>query len=114
MTTESRASLFEGAVNALPFSVLAVDGEATIVYGNEAWHRSATVMQLLMPNTGIGHPYLSVLDSVLVVDFWRMLSAELDGVSGIEYIAYGRGQLADRDTMTLKQLWGETPMHYGT
>jgi len=52
--------------------------------------------------------------SVLVVDFWRILSSELDGAAGIEYMPYGRGPAIDRDTETLKQLWGETPMHYGS
>ena len=52
--------------------------------------------------------------SVLVVDFWRILSAELDGAPGIEYMPYGRGPAADRDDQTLKQLWGETPTHYGS
>ncbi len=67
MISESRASLFEGAVNALPFSVLAVDGAATIVYGNDAWRRSATALQVRLPDTGIGHAYIPVLDSVLSV-----------------------------------------------
>ncbi len=68
MISESRARLFEGAVDALPFSVLAVDGRASIVYGNEAWRKSATALQVRLPNTGIGHPYLTVLDSVLSVE----------------------------------------------
>ena len=52
--------------------------------------------------------------SVLVVDFWRLLSKELDGASGIEYMPYGRGPARGRDTNTLQQLWGETPTHYGS
>jgi UDPglucose 6-dehydrogenase len=52
--------------------------------------------------------------SVVVVDFWRILSAELDGAAGIEYVPYGCGQAADMTNSTLKQLWGETPTHYGS
>ena len=48
---------------------------------------------------------------VLVVDFWRILSHELQGIEGIEYVPYGRGGAAGDDV--LKQLWGETPTHYG-
>ena len=48
---------------------------------------------------------------VLVVDFWRILSAELSGVDGIEYMPYGRGGAAADDV--LKKLWCETPAHYG-
>jgi UDPglucose 6-dehydrogenase len=48
---------------------------------------------------------------VLVVDFWRILSDQLSGVEGIEYVPYGRGA-AGADGV-LKQLWGETPTHYG-
>jgi UDPglucose 6-dehydrogenase len=51
--------------------------------------------------------------SVLVVDFWRLLSAELDGAPGIEYIAYGRGPACIGPADALKQLWGGTPTHYG-
>jgi len=68
MVPEYRGSLFEGAVDALPFSVLAVDGDATVVYGNMSWRRSATAMQVPLPNTGIGHPYVRVLESVLRVE----------------------------------------------
>jgi UDPglucose 6-dehydrogenase len=48
---------------------------------------------------------------VIVVDFWRILSDQLSGVEGIEYVPHGRGgAVADE---VLKQLWGETPTHYG-
>ena len=50
--------------------------------------------------------------SVVVVDFWRLLSAELDGAAGIQYMPYGRGLGAA--TSILEQLWGETPTHYGS
>jgi UDPglucose 6-dehydrogenase len=50
--------------------------------------------------------------TVLVVDFWRILAAELSGVEGIEYVGYGRGAQKPADDV-LKQLWGETPTHYG-
>jgi UDPglucose 6-dehydrogenase len=48
---------------------------------------------------------------VLVLDFWRILSDQLAGVDGIEYVPYGRGGVAGEEM--LKQLWGETPTHYG-
>jgi UDPglucose 6-dehydrogenase len=51
--------------------------------------------------------------SVLVVDFWRLLAAELEGASGIEYVPYGRGPAAAGAADVLRQLWGETPKHYG-
>jgi UDPglucose 6-dehydrogenase len=49
---------------------------------------------------------------VLVVDFWRILSDNLSGVDGIDYVAYGRGQ-ALTNVDVLKELWGATPSHYG-
>jgi UDPglucose 6-dehydrogenase len=49
---------------------------------------------------------------VLVVDFWRILSDQLSGAKGIEYVAYGRGA-ATVGTDVFKQLWGATPTHYG-
>jgi hypothetical protein len=48
---------------------------------------------------------------VLVVDFWRILSDQLSGAEGIDYIPYGRHDGADGDV--LSQLWGQTPTHYG-
>jgi UDP-glucose 6-dehydrogenase len=50
---------------------------------------------------------------VLVVDFWRLLSAELEGAPGIEYVPYGRGAADLRTADVLKRLWAETPKHYG-
>jgi UDPglucose 6-dehydrogenase len=47
---------------------------------------------------------------VLVVDFWRILSKQLSGAAGIDYVPYGRG---GTDTSVLQQLWGEVPNHYG-
>jgi UDPglucose 6-dehydrogenase len=49
--------------------------------------------------------------TTLVVDFWRILSDQLSGVEGIEYLPYGFGLDASGDA--LKELWGETPSHYG-
>src|SRR5262245_41310538 len=47
---------------------------------------------------------------VLVVDFWRVLSDQLSGAAGIEYLPYGRG---GSDPTVLQQLWREIPTHYG-
>jgi len=49
---------------------------------------------------------------VLVVDFWRILSAVLSGVDGIEYMPFGRGG-ADTAVDVFTNLWGATPTHYG-
>jgi len=49
---------------------------------------------------------------VLVVDFWRLLSAQLSGADNIEYMPYGRRDAA-AESDVLKQLWSETPLHYG-
>jgi UDPglucose 6-dehydrogenase len=49
---------------------------------------------------------------VLVVDFWRILADQLTGIEGIEYVPYGRGAATASDV--LRQLWGETPSHYGS
>jgi UDPglucose 6-dehydrogenase len=49
---------------------------------------------------------------VLVVDFWRILSAQLSRAEGIEYVPYGRGA-ATVGTDVFKQLWGATPTHHG-
>ena len=50
--------------------------------------------------------------TVLVIDFWRILSGELAGVEGIEYVAYGRGGQKPAGDV-LNTLWGETRTHYG-
>jgi len=47
----------------------------------------------------------------LVIDFWRLLSEQLEGAEGIEYLPYGRG--VEAGDAVLQQLWGETPSHYG-
>ncbi len=52
-----------------------------------------------------GHP-------VLVMDFWRILSDQLSGAEGIEYVPYGRGA-ATLPADVFTQLWGATPTHYG-
>jgi UDPglucose 6-dehydrogenase len=49
---------------------------------------------------------------VLVVDFWRILSDQLSGVDGIDYVPYGRGH-DGVDGDVLSRLWGQTPTHYG-
>jgi hypothetical protein len=49
--------------------------------------------------------------SVLVMDFWRILSDKLAGVPGIDYIPYGVGGASTAGTLT--ELWGATPTHYG-
>src|SRR2546422_4525279 len=51
--------------------------------------------------------------AVLVVDFWRILPAELAATSGIEYVPYGRGPAIDGHGNVLEQLWGGTSTHYG-
>jgi UDPglucose 6-dehydrogenase len=52
--------------------------------------------------------------TVVVVDFWRILTDELSGAPGIEYVAYGRGPAAIGPSDVLKQTWGTTPEHYGS
>jgi UDPglucose 6-dehydrogenase len=49
---------------------------------------------------------------VTVVDFWRILSHELAGAPGIEYVPYGRGP-AEGAGGVLQGLWSETATHYG-
>jgi UDPglucose 6-dehydrogenase len=52
--------------------------------------------------------------TVLVVDFWRILSDKLSGAPGIEYVAYGRGPAAGSTANdVLKQLWDGTAIHHG-
>jgi UDPglucose 6-dehydrogenase len=42
---------------------------------------------------------------VVVIDFWRLLSARLLNVPCIEYIAYGRGEAVADSVNTLRDLW---------
>ena len=49
---------------------------------------------------------------VLVVDFWRILSEQLSGAEGIEYVPYGRGA-ATLPADVFTQLWGATSTRYG-
>jgi UDPglucose 6-dehydrogenase len=49
--------------------------------------------------------------TVLVVDFWRILSDQLAQADGIEYVPYGRSTAVD--SRVLRALWEETPTHYG-
>jgi UDPglucose 6-dehydrogenase len=49
---------------------------------------------------------------VLVVDFWRILSKQLSGAAGIDYLPYGRGA-DDLTPDVFTRLWGATPTHYG-
>jgi len=49
---------------------------------------------------------------VLVMDFWRILSDQLSGAEGIEYVPYGRGA-ATLPSDVFTQLWGATPTRYG-
>ena len=51
--------------------------------------------------------------TVVVVDFWRILAAELAGAEGIDYLPYGQGPSAAIQTDPLKRIWGEVPTHYG-
>jgi hypothetical protein len=50
--------------------------------------------------------------TVLVVDFWRILSDRLSGAAGIDYLPYGRGA-DDLQPDVFTRLWGATPTHYG-
>ena len=49
---------------------------------------------------------------VLVMDFWRILSNQLSGAEGIEYVPYGRAA-ATMPSDVFTQLWGATPTRYG-
>jgi UDPglucose 6-dehydrogenase len=51
--------------------------------------------------------------TVVVVDFWRILGGELAGADGIEYVPYGHGPSTTGSADVLRQIWGETPKHYG-
>jgi len=51
---------------------------------------------------------------VTVVDYWRILSDQLTGVPGIEYIPYGRGGSHAAAAEILHRLWGETVTHHGS
>jgi UDPglucose 6-dehydrogenase len=48
---------------------------------------------------------------VTVIDFWRIAKDTLSGVAGVDYIPYGRGANVCEEGI-LKQLWGETAIHY--
>ena len=50
--------------------------------------------------------------TVIVVDFWRILSDRLSNADGIDYIAYGR-RSPDAESPILRGLWSDTPTHYG-
>jgi len=50
--------------------------------------------------------------TVIVVDFWRILSDRLANATGIEYVPYGR-RSPDAESSVLRELWRDTPTHYG-
>jgi PAS domain S-box-containing protein len=54
-------------VDALPYTVVMVDGDGRIDFGNAAWHRSATAQALPFSDGGIGQRYADVLASVVRV-----------------------------------------------
>jgi Predicted UDP-glucose 6-dehydrogenase len=128
ITEESQAimivkALLEQGARVLAYDPLAAEragfelgGRALILDNARDCLREADIVLITTPDPEFKR--LSALDfqragnSVVVVDFWRLLSAELDGAAGIQYMPYGRGPAAA--TSTLEQLWGETPTHYGS
>jgi PAS domain S-box-containing protein len=54
-------------VDALPYTVVTVDGHGRIDFGNAAWHRSATAQALPFAEGGVGQLYADVLSSVVRV-----------------------------------------------
>lgn len=54
-------------VDALPYTVVMVDGDGRIDFGNAAWHRSATTQALPCSDGGIGQRYADVVASVVRV-----------------------------------------------
>ena len=50
--------------------------------------------------------------TVVVVDFWRILSDRLSNTEGIDYLPYGR-RSADAESQVLRDLWSDTPTHHG-
>jgi UDPglucose 6-dehydrogenase len=95
---------------------LALGGRALIMDTPADCLRDADVVLIATPDPEFKR--LTVTDfrrkdhSVLVIDFWRILSSELSEVEGIEYIAHGRGTHAMTDSV-LSKLWSETPTRYG-
>jgi UDPglucose 6-dehydrogenase len=49
---------------------------------------------------------------VVVVDFWRILSPQLSGADGIEYVPYGQAP-ATLTAGALQELWEDTSARYG-
>jgi PAS domain S-box-containing protein len=54
-------------VDALPYTVVTVDGNGRIDFGNAAWHRSATAQALPFADGGVGQFNADVLSSVVHV-----------------------------------------------
>ena len=54
-------------VDALPYTVVTVDGSGRVDFGNAAWHRSTTAQALPFADGGVGQFYADVLSSVVHV-----------------------------------------------
>lgn len=59
---ETGLHVLEDVLDALPATLLLVDGDARIVSANARWHVSARANGLELPNAGIGANYLEVCD----------------------------------------------------
>jgi UDPglucose 6-dehydrogenase len=96
-------------------SNIELGGRALIMDSPRDCIRDADVVLIATPDPAFKNlraaDFRSEGRSVLVVDFWRLLSDELQGADGIRYVPYGRGIDATEDLF--QQLWGETPTHYG-
>lgn len=59
---ETGLRVLEDVLDALPASLLLVDGDGRIISGNARWHVTARANGLDLPNAGIGTSYLDVCD----------------------------------------------------
>lgn len=86
--------------------------EAVVVDSLESCLRDATVVAVATPDEAFKR--LKVADllgsgksEVMVVDFWRILDAELEGKDGIRYIPIGRCVESDRFARGVEMLWSD-------
>ncbi len=95
---------------------LELGGRALIMDNPRDCLRDADVVLVATPDpefkTLTADDFRSGGRTVRVVDFWRILSAQLAGAEGIDYVPYGRGA-ASLPPDVFTQLWGATPKHYG-